>query len=111
MTQRRAVSVEKPILNLVRVKKIYILFNLYVTLRDSERGGQRQHAQLVLERKERRNTGLKFLTSERLSVGFLRRGATRAILKSEGMQPVVMYELMREVRNGRRSPEMVWRTE
>jgi hypothetical protein len=47
------------------------------------------------------------LASEGLSVGFLRRGATQAILKSEGTQPVVRDELMREVRNGT-SPEMVW---
>ena len=32
-------------------------------------------------------------------------------MKSEGMQPVIRYELMSEVRNGRRSPEMVWRRE
>ena len=41
----------------------------------------------------------------------MRRGATQAILKSDGMQPVVRGELFREVRNGTRSPEMVWRRE
>ena len=42
---------------------------------------------------------------------FLEEGSDLAILKSEGMQKVVRDELMREVRNGRRSPEMVWRRE
>jgi hypothetical protein len=40
-----------------------------------------------------------------------RRGGTRDILKSEEIQPVVRDELMREVRNGKRSPERVWRRE
>ena len=39
----------------------------------------------------------------------MRTGATRAFLNSEGMQPVVRDELMRKVRNGRRSPEVGWR--
>ena len=47
------------------------------------------------------------MTSEELIVGFMSRGGTPAILKSEGTLPVVRDELMREVRNGRRSPEMV----
>ena len=42
---------------------------------------------------------------------FLEEGSTWAVFKSEGTQPVVRDELMREVRNGRRSPEMVWRRE
>ena len=42
------------------------------------------------------------MMSGELSVGFLRRGVTWAILK-----PVVRDELMRKVRNWRRSPEMV----
>jgi hypothetical protein len=42
---------------------------------------------------------------------FLAEGSTRAVFKSEGTHPVVRDELMREVRNGRRSPEMVWRKE
>ena len=46
------------------------------------------------------------MTSEGLSGGFLRRGLTLAILKSEGMQPVVRGELMREGRKGKRAPEM-----
>ena len=40
----------------------------------------------------------------------MRRGATQAILKLEGTQPVVRDELMREVRNGRSSPLLVGRT-
>ena len=48
------------------------------------------------------------MTSDKLSVGFLRRGVTRAILKSEGTEPVIRDELMSEVR---RSPEVIWRSE
>jgi hypothetical protein len=33
------------------------------------------------------------------------------MLKSEGSQRVVREELMMEVMNGKRSPEMVWRRE
>ena len=51
------------------------------------------------------------MTSGESSVSFLRRGTAWAIWKSEGMQPVVRGELMREERNERRSPDMVWRRE
>ena len=36
------------------------------------------------------------MTSDKLSVGFLNRGVTRAILKSEGTQPVVRDEVSEE---------------
>jgi hypothetical protein len=44
-------------------------------------------------------------------VDFMRRGVNLAILKSEGMQPVVSGALMREGRNRSGSPEMMWRRE
>ena len=46
-----------------------------------------------LERKERRDTGLKVLTSVGVECWFLEEG----ILKSEWTQPEVRDELMREV--------------
>ena len=44
-------------------------------------------------------------------VGFLRRGFILAVLKDAGTMPEVREELMRAVRNGRRSLEMAWRRE
>ena len=44
-------------------------------------------------------------------VGFLRRGFILAVLKDAGTMPEVREELMRAVRNGRRSTEMAWRRE
>ena len=55
-----------------------------------------------MERKERRDTGLFFRSDEE--------GSDSAILESEGTQPVLKDKFMREVRNGRRSPE-IWRRE
>jgi hypothetical protein len=69
----------------------------------SERGNkkcyQRQHAQVLNEKKGIQVYSL-FISYE-LSVGFLRRGATRDIFKSEGTQPAVKDWLMRDIRNGR----------
>jgi hypothetical protein len=45
---------------------------------------------------------VRSLTSEKSSVDFLRRGATLAVLKSKGTQPV-----FRDVRNRRRSPNLI----
>ena len=42
---------------------------------------------------------------------FLRRGFILAVLKDAGTMPEVREELMRAVRNGRRSTEMAWRRE
>ena len=46
-----------------------------------------------------------------LRVRFLRRGFILAVLKDAATMPEVRDELMRVVRNGRRSTEMAWRRE
>ena len=65
-----------------------------IVLREITRKLIRQHAQVFWKSNKK---GIQVYSFRRQM-----RGATRAILKSEGTQPVVRDELMREVRNGRR---------
>ena len=69
----------------------------------------------VLERNERRDTGLQFLMSAVSRVSWFldssRSSLTLAVLKDAGIRPEVRERLMRVVRNGRMSLETAWKRE